>query len=58
MTIKKILMDRDGMSDQEADGLIQDAINDFYDRLSNGDSCSDICGDWFGLEEDYIMGII
>ncbi len=57
-TIKQILMDRDEMSEKEADQLIADAKADFEDRVINPDGCGDpheICKDWFGLEPDYLI---
>lgn len=53
-TIKQILMDRDGLTPEEADLLIEDATNDLDNRLSNGEMPFDICEEWFGLEPDYI----
>lgn len=53
--IKKILMERDGMSEKEADDLISDARADMNDRLAHGEMPYDICEEWFGLEPDYIM---
>ena len=53
-TIKDILMRRDGMSEQDALGLIKDAREDMYQRLEEGEMPEDICTEWFGLEPDYI----
>ena len=52
--IKEILMERDGMSEMEADDLISQAREDLNDRLEAGELPFDICADWFGLEPDYI----
>ena len=57
-SIKKILMERDGMSEKEADDLISNARADMNDRLANGEMPDDICEEWFGLEPDYIMDLI
>jgi len=57
-SIKKILMERDGMSEKEADDLISDAKADMNDRLADGEMPDDICEEWFGLEPDYIMDLI
>lgn len=54
-TIKEILMDRDGMSSDEADELIEDAKEDMYSRLEAGEMPEDICEEWFGLEPDYLF---
>lgn len=57
-TIKQILIERDGMNEKDAIELIEDAKNDFYERLAAGESPYDICEEWFGLEPDYIFEII
>ena len=56
--IKEVLMRRDGMTETEAINLIDEAKFDFNERLAEGDMPFDICADWFGLEEDYIMDLI
>lgn len=55
--IKAILMERDGMSEDDALSLIDDARNEFEEHLSNGDlgAAEDICKDYFGLEPDYLI---
>jgi len=60
-TIKQILIERDGMSEREADHLINQAKDDLHNRLnspSDYDNAFDICADWFGLEPDYIMELM
>ena len=57
-SIKKVLMERDGMSESEADELIKDAKTDMFDRLADGEMPDDICEEWFGLEPDYIMDLM
>lgn len=52
-TIKEILIKRDGLSPDEADKLIDQTKDDFYERLSTGEMPYDICMEWFGLEPDY-----
>jgi len=56
-TIKQILMERDDMTEREADDLIDQARDDFMERLGNGEMPFDICEEWFGLEPDYIHEI-
>jgi AmiR/NasT family two-component response regulator len=56
--IKTILMQRDGMTEQEADELIADAQTDMNERLANGEMPDDICEEWFGLEPDYIFELL
>ena len=53
-SIKEILMERDGLSEQEAEDLIEEAKEDMFDRLDQGDMPVDICEEWFGLEPDYL----
>ena len=59
-TIKEILMRRDGVSEQEAEDLINDAKEELYELLEQGDmeSAHDICQTHFGLEPDYLMELI
>jgi hypothetical protein len=56
-SIKEALMDRDGMSEDEAIDLISDAQDDFNYRVARGDldAAENICADWFGLEPDYLI---
>jgi len=60
-TIKQILIDRDGMTEREAEDLINQAKDDLWNRLNTPadyDNAFDICADWFGLEPDYIMELM
>ena len=54
-TIKQILIDRDGMSAEDAEELIAEAKEDMYERLGLGEMPENICGEWFGLEPDYLF---
>ena len=56
MSIKQILMQRDGLSAEEAEELIIEARNDMNYMLENGDTVGayNICQDHFGLEPDYL----
>jgi len=53
-SIKSVLMRRDGMTEEEADELIEEAKQDLRERLEDGDFPEDICEEWFGLEPDYM----
>jgi len=57
-SIKEILMERDGLSADDADDLISQAQQDLNDRLAEGETPFDICSEWFGLEPDYIMELV
>ena len=57
-SIKKVLMERDGMSEKEAEDLIMDAKADMNERLADGEMPEDICEEWFGLEPDYIFDLM
>jgi len=57
-TIKEVLMERDGMSDTEAEELIQEAKVDLQGRLAEGEMPFDICQEYFGLEPDYIIELM
>jgi hypothetical protein len=58
--IKTVLMERDNMTHDEAEELINEAMDDFAERLLHGDisSAYDICMDYFGLEPDYLEDMI
>lgn len=53
-TLKEVLMDRDEMTEEEAEQEIEAARKDMYQRLEDGEMPHDICEEWFGLEPDYI----
>ena len=59
-TIKEILMKRDGVSEQEAEDLIDEAREALSLYLEEGDTeaAHDICMEYFGLEPDYLMELI
>ena len=52
--LKKVLMQRDGMSSREADNAIDDAKQ----RVSDGEDPEDVLADEFGLEADYIFDLL
>lgn len=54
--IKKILMERDGMSAKDAEELIRDAKTALRYYLEDGDidEAHNICYEYFNLEPDYI----
>ena len=53
-SIKDILIERDGMSEEEAEDEIEAAKEDFNERLKNGKMPFEFCSEWFGLEPDYL----
>ena len=53
-SIKEILVQRDGMSEEEAEDEIEAAKEDFNERLETGKMPFDFCSEWFGLEPDYL----
>lgn len=58
MNLKEVLMNRDGLTSEEADEQIAEAREELMDRLSEGDMPFDICEDLFGLEEDYLLDLL
>ena len=58
MTLKEVLMQRDGLSEQEANEQIEDAREELHDRISQGDMCFDFCQEYFGLEPDYLEELL
>lgn len=57
-SLKEVLMDRDGLSSDEADEQIQDAREDLLQRIKDGDCPTDICEELFGLEPDYLDDLL
>lgn len=55
--IEKILMQRDGLSREEAENEIKYTMEMVYDALANGDyeEAEEIWMDNMGLETDYLM---
>jgi hypothetical protein len=53
-TIKKVLMRRDGLSEDEAQNLVDQAREDLFERLENEEMPFDLCQEHFGLEPDYL----
>ncbi len=56
--IVKILMVRDGMSREDAEGVLDMARLDLAERLVAGEIPDDICMEYFGIEADYIMDLL
>lgn len=52
--LKKVLMERDGMSDREANEVIKEARERVYD----GEDPEEILMDEFGLEPDYVFDLL
>ena len=60
-SIKDVLMNRDEMSEDEAQDLINDARAEVEDLLDNDGSLCDaeqIIADYFQLEPDYLMELL
>jgi hypothetical protein len=57
-TLKQILMERDELTEQEADEQINEAKEEIQNRLINGELPFDICQEYFGLEPDYIFDLL
>ena len=57
-SLKKVLMERDELTEQEALEQIEDAKNEMMERLDEGEMPFDICEELFGLEPDYLEDLI
>jgi hypothetical protein len=60
-SIKSIIMRRDGLTNDEADDAITEAVIDAQDRLDGGDTLDaieNVIEEHFGLEPDYVMEIV
>ena len=59
-TIKDVLIERDGLTEKEADDLIQEAKSALDGYFADYDfySAENICKEYFGLEEDYMIELM
>ena len=58
LEIVKVLMNRDGMTQDEAENLVAEAREDFYANPDNYVDADDFMEDWFGLEPDYFFEVV
>ena len=56
--IKDALMERDGLTEEEAQQQVEEARDELAEKFDNGEMPFDICEELFGLEPDYIMDLI
>ena len=52
-SIKETIMERDNITEAEADTLIEMAVEELRESYDN-----EICEKWFGLEADYIWDLM
>lgn len=59
-TVKRILMERDGMTEKEAEILCNDVREEMMERIESGDctDAEDIFESEFGLEPDYMINFL
>ena len=59
-SLKQTIMQRDGISESEANILIAEARDAMNEYLENGDfdSAENICQEYFGLEPDFLMDLL
>lgn len=59
--IVKVLMDRDGLTEEMAEDMMKDAIDEF-NLLSEDETAvidtEEFLSEWFGLEPDYIFDFL
>ena len=60
--LRQALMERDGITADEAEQLVKEASAELRLRIEENDSMIDLmdsfCYEWFGLEPDYIEELI
>jgi hypothetical protein len=56
--IKEVLMRRDGLSDAEADRLLDQLYEDLMEATENGEDPDEVLMDQVGLEPDYLEGFL
>jgi polyhydroxyalkanoate synthesis regulator phasin len=52
------LVERDGITKEEAEKQVADVRESLMERLADGEMPDDICEEEFGLEPDYLMDLI
>ena len=59
-TIIEVLMERDGLTKEEADRIFNEGYDEFHRRLIEEpqENHYDFCQEWFGLEPDYLMELV
>ena len=59
-SLKTTIMHRDSLTSDEADELIELAVQDLMDHLDAGDldAAESVCQDHFGLEPDYLDDLL
>jgi len=57
-TIKQVLMQRDGLTEAEADAEVRLAREELQTRLDAGEMPFDLCEELFGLEPDYLEDLL
>jgi len=56
--IKETLMRRDGLSEAEADELLDKLYEDLMQAIENGEDPDEVLMDQVGLEPDYLEGFL
>lgn len=58
--LKKVIMERDGLTSEEADEQINEAKEALQEYLAEGDTeaAEDVCQEYFGLEPDYLFDLM
>ena len=57
-SIKTVLMNRDGLTESEAELEVKNAREEIMDLITEGESPMDFCEDRWGLEPDYLEELI
>lgn len=53
-----ILMERDGMTWENAHALFEEAREDLKKRFAKGELTHNICEEWFGLSDDHLLDFL
>ena len=58
--IAQVLMERDGMAEEEANEQVRQCREELLEMIANGNEMDayEICQDWFGLEPDYLTELL
>lgn len=56
--VVKILMERDGMTEEEAKAEVRAGRQEMLEALEYGEDLDDMMSDLFGLEPDYLFDVL
>jgi len=56
--LERVLVERDGLTESEAHKQAEEAREELYARIADGETPFDLCEELFGLEPDYLEDLL